>query len=59
MPEERRRMPARTRFVDAYPTPTDGDPELNCDLQAGAATLGDTSKGGVSYSVTFALSPVE
>jgi hypothetical protein len=46
-------------FVDAYPTPTDGDPELNCDLQAGAATLGDTSKAGASYSVTFALSEVQ
>ena len=43
-------------FVDAYPTPSDGDPEINCNLEAGTATLGDTSKAGVTYSVTFALS---
>jgi hypothetical protein len=43
-------------FVDAYPTPSDGDPELNCDLDAATATLGDTSKSGATYSVTFALS---
>ena len=43
-------------FVDAYPTPSDGDPQLNADLAAGTATLGDTSKSGATYSVTFALS---
>jgi hypothetical protein len=44
-------------FVDAYPTPSDGDPQLSADLSADTATLGDTSKTGATYSVTFALSP--
>ena len=43
-------------FVDPSPTPSDGDPELSCDLEAGTATLGDTSKSGATYSVVFALS---
>jgi hypothetical protein len=42
-------------FVDAYPTPSDGDPEINCDLEAGTLTLGDTSKSGTTYSVSFSL----
>jgi hypothetical protein len=40
---------------DPDPTPKDGDPMLSCDLGAGTATLGDTSKSGVSYEVKFAL----
>jgi hypothetical protein len=43
-------------FVDPQPTPSDGDPELSCDLVAGTATLGDTSRTGATYSVTFGLS---
>jgi hypothetical protein len=42
-------------FADTHPTPTDGDPELNCDLGAGTCVLGDTSKSGATYSVAFAL----
>jgi hypothetical protein len=45
-----------TGFVDPSPTPTDGDPELRCDLDAETATLGDTTPAGATYSVTFALS---
>jgi hypothetical protein len=43
-------------FADVKPTPVDGDPELTCDLGAGTCTLGDTTKSGATYSVTFALS---
>jgi hypothetical protein len=42
-------------FADVKPTPVDGDPELTCDLGAGTCTLGDTTKSGATYSVTFAL----
>ncbi len=42
-------------FADVNPTPVDGDPELTCDLGAGTCTLGDTTKSGATYSVTFAL----
>jgi len=42
-------------FADVKPTPLDGDPELTCDLGAGTCTLGDTTKSGATYSVTFAL----
>ena len=43
-------------MVDSKSTPKDGDPELAFDLDAETATLGDTSKTGVTYAVTFALS---
>ena len=42
-------------FVDPYPTPSDGDPQLHADLAAGSATLGDTSKSGATYAVTLTL----
>jgi hypothetical protein len=44
-----------TGFVDPNPTPKDGDPELAVDLAAGTATLGDTSKTGAKYTVSFTL----
>jgi hypothetical protein len=46
-----------TSFVDATPTPTGGDPQLQADLAANTASLGDTLKNGASYLVQFALSP--
>jgi hypothetical protein len=46
-----------TSFVDANPTPSGGDPQLQADLLTNTASLGDTAPSGASYSVQFSLAP--
>jgi hypothetical protein len=44
-----------TSFVDAEPTPTDTDPELQADLVAGTGSLSDTTTSGATYLVAFTV----
>ena len=47
-----------TSAVDATPTPSSGDPQLQIDLLAGTATLADTLSNGATYSVSFAITKI-
>jgi len=46
---------APVSFVDPYPTPNGGDPELQANLEAKTAVLSDTTAAGATYSVSFTL----